>query len=82
MELSNEPAKYAAAITPSDTALLANPTRGIYVGTTGDLRVKMRGTNAGGGIVTFYNIPVGLYSLAVIQVLSTGTDAEQIVGVW
>lgn len=82
MALSTEPGKYAAAITPSDAAVLANPTRGLFIGSTGNIRVEMAGSGGGGGTVTFSNIPVGLYPLAVKQVYSTGTTASDIVGVW
>lgn len=77
-ELSTSPAQYAAEITPSDAAALSRPTRGLYVGSAGDLVV----TFVGGTKVTLTNVPVGLYPFAVKNVWSTGTVASGIVGLW
>ncbi|HEX5305756.1 MAG TPA: hypothetical protein VFW82_06715 [Dyella sp.] len=75
----DSPATDAAAITPSDTTDLTNTTRAIYVGTGGDLKVKMRG----GQTVTFKAVPQGsTLPLRVLRVLSTGTTAADLVGLW
>ena len=50
----------------------------IYVGTAGDLMVKM----ASGDIVTFTSIPAGFQPIHVLQVYSTGTSADNIVALW
>jgi len=48
----------------------------LYIGTGGSLRVK----TAAGDIVTFTNIPDGMFfPVQVIQVFSTGTDASGII---
>lgn len=66
----------AEAITPSDTTVLTPPGRGLYVGTTGDVAVRM----AGGGTATFVGVPNGaVLPICVDQVLSTGTSASDIV---
>ncbi len=76
----NGPFPNAVAVTPSDTVPLTTPTRGLYVGTTGNLTVIM---NLGTTPVTFSNIPVGLYDkLSVSQVMATGTTASNIVALW
>jgi len=77
-ELSSSPAQYAAAITPSDAAVLDKPTRGLYIGKTGDLTVTFRG----GTKVLLSSVPVGLYPFAIKNVWATGTTASNIVGLW
>lgn len=75
----DSPAQNAAAITPSDTTDIAVVTRAIYVGTGGDLKVTMRG----GQTVTFKAVQGGtLLPIRVSRVLSTGTTAANLVGVW
>ncbi len=71
------PARSAQAITPSDSAALAQVTRGLYVGQSGSVRVKM----ASGDLVTFAGMQGGMaYPLRVAQVLATGTTATGLVG--
>lgn len=75
----DSPAKHAVAITPNDAADLATATRGIYVGTGGDIAVVM----VGGESVTFTAVPQGMIlSIRVTRVLATGTTASNLVGVW
>jgi len=50
----------------------------LYVGTAGDLKVKM----ASGDIVTFTSIPAGFQPIHVLQVYSTGTSADNIIALW
>ena len=68
----------AAAITPSDTVNLGSPTRSIYVGVTGNLTVLMYG----GQVVTFNNVPVGIFPIQVLRVNATGTTATNLVALW
>jgi hypothetical protein len=71
------PAQDAAAVTPSATAL-ANVTKGIYVGTAGDLAVTM----LGGDDVTFASVPAGsILPIRVTHVLEAST-ADDIVAFW
>lgn len=71
------PALGAAAITPSDAGSLPEPTRAVYVGAGGDLRVRM----LSGEIVTLGGVLGGtIYPLRVAQVLATGTTATGLVG--
>lgn len=66
----------AVSITPDDDAEF-EPTRGIYVGVTGDLAVKM----VNGQTATFAGLAAGvIHPLAVVKVLSTGTTAGSIIG--
>ena len=71
------PATDADAITPSDATVLT-PTRGIYCGVSGDVKVTM----IDGSAVTFVGLAAGIiHPLQVIMIWSTGTDATSIVAV-
>jgi len=74
------PARNAFAITPNDTNLLANLTRGIYVGGDGNIVLFMADDESS---VTFVGVLAGtLLPLRVARVLSTGTTATNLVGVY
>jgi hypothetical protein len=75
---ASDPAHYAAAVTPSDTADLAAASTAIFIGGGGNLRVSM----LGGGIVTFAGLPIGWHPIRVTRVWSTSTTATNIVAVW
>jgi hypothetical protein len=65
----------AAAITPHDTN--ENRFAGIYVGTTGNVKV----TTIDGDAVTFSSVPAGKdLAVRVKLVWSTGTTASNLVG--
>lgn len=49
-----------------------NPTRGIYVGVSGNLNVTM----ANGDDRLFTNVPVGVLDISVISVFTTDTTAS------
>jgi hypothetical protein len=69
------PAGAAAAVTPHDTNTIA-PTRGLYVGTGGDVKVMM----LDGTALTFTAMTAGIvHPLVVIMVYNTGTTASNIV---
>lgn len=58
-----------AAVTPSDSADLSTMARSLYVGTTGDLKLKL----VDGSIVSFVAIPAGtVLPIAVLRVYATG----------
>lgn len=68
----------AAAITPSNTVNLANPSV-VYIGTTGNIRVL----TAQGDDVTFNNVPAGaVLPVQVIRVFATNTTATNLVGIY
>lgn len=75
----DSPAKQFAAITPHDSANLAADTRGIYVGTGGNIAV----VGMDGSVVTFANVPAGTV-LPVIarRVNATNTSASNLVALW
>jgi hypothetical protein len=79
-QLPPSPASYARSITPTDGVALAQETRGIYVGVTGDLTVILTGDTVA---VTFKAVPAGsLLPIAVKQVNATGTTASSLVGLY
>ena len=72
------PIAFAAAVTPND-ATPVGPTRAIYVGTTGNLTVRMYGDS--NSVVTFNNVPVGWHSIQCDRVMAA-TTAGNIVAGW
>lgn len=73
------PAEHAVAITPNDGADLANNTRGIYLGSTGNLAVTM----AGGEQITFVGLASGIiHPIRAKRIWATGTTAANIIGAW
>lgn len=69
------PASSGFAITPSDSQVLSETTRALYVGTSGDLTVRM----LSGEVLTLQNVPGGaILPLRTIAVLATGTTAGAI----
>jgi hypothetical protein len=76
----SDPARSALAVTPDNATDLSVVSRGLYIGTTGDISVIMAGN---GQTVTFTAVPSGtLLPIAVSRVRSTGTTATNIVTVW
>lgn len=68
----------ADEITPHDTNTVEK-TRGLYVGTGGDITV----VNLQGNSVVFANVPDGtILPIRITAVKATGTTASDIVGLW
>jgi hypothetical protein len=68
----------AVAITPSNTTVL-RPTRGIYVGTGGNIAVQM----ALGNTVTLVGVLGGsILPIQVVKVFSTNTTASNMVALY
>lgn len=73
------PPEHAGAIVPDDGGTLGHAARAVYVGTAGDLAVRM----LGGAEVTLASVPAGaLLPIRVDRVRATGTTAGQILGFW
>lgn len=73
LRVSTEAARAGVAISVgSADQVLAKATRWVYIGTTGNLVVRLADDTAD---VTLSNVPVGLYQLAVAIVRKTGTTA-------
>ena len=73
----SDPARYGAVVTPSNSVNLVAPTRGLHIGTTGNLSVEMAN-----GTVDFPNVPVGIFPIQVTRVNATGTTASNIRALW
>jgi hypothetical protein len=73
----SDPARYGAAVTPSNSVDLPAPTRGLFVGVAGNISVEMRN-----GTVLFTNVPVGILPIQCTRVNSTGTTATSMVALW
>lgn len=73
-------AQGAVVVTPNDSADLTTvPTKGIYVGVTGDLKVTLND----GSTVTFTSLSSGvIHPLSVKRVWATGTTATSILAVY
>lgn len=79
MSIRTNPAYQGADAALSNTVDLTTPTRGIYVGAAGDVKVNMEG----GGTVTFKNLAAGiLHPICAKRIWLTGTTANDIVVVW
>lgn len=73
------PAADGVAVTPSDTADLAQTSRALYVGQGGDLSLVL----ASGRAVTLQGVPAGaLLPLRARRVQATGTTAAAVVALW
>ena len=73
------PAREAVEITPNDSADLANTTRSIYIGASGDVEVYMAGKTTP---VLFKSVPVGVLPVRVDRVLATNTTASDLIALW
>lgn len=72
------PSESAFAITPSDTVDLTYPTRALYVGTGGDIKVLLWGDTIA---VILANVLGGsCLPLAVKRIYATDTGASDLVG--
>lgn len=76
-ESPDTPARRLEAITPHDVNELAYVTRGLYVGTAGNVSV----VDVTGNTVTIPNVPAGaILPICIKQVRLTGTTASNMVG--
>jgi hypothetical protein len=74
------PAANADVISPSDETDLANPTRGLYVGVSGDVKVDFV---TGGSEIVLTGLMAGVvHPLRVKRVYVGGTTATEIIGLY
>ena len=71
------PASNGSAVAPSDTADLSHPSRALYVGTPGNLKI----ITIDGATLTLVGVS-GWVPIRVKRVLSVGTTAGDIIAVW
>lgn len=75
-----DPARNASAVTPHDTNALANVTKGLYVGVTGNITCRLVDDSAD---VVFTAVPAGaVLPIRVAYVRATGTTASNIVALY
>ena len=74
------PIEHAAEITPDDGTDLANFSRALYVGASGDIKVDMVG---GEDAITFVALVAGVYHpIRATRIYATDTTATDIVVGW
>ena len=72
-----EPARFAFLITPSDDDELLSVTRGIRIGTAGDVALKTMGNS----VIVIPDVLAGeTLVIRAVKVYATGTTASGIVG--
>jgi len=77
--MATEPARDAAAVTPSDSAQISPVARALYVGGSGDIKLVTQG----GTTVTFQDIVAGsILPVRATKVFSTDTTATNIVALF
>lgn len=70
-------------VTSNNTTVFSQPTRAVYVGTTGNLAVKMVGYDNSNTALTFVGVQAGsVLPIRVISVMRTGTTANSIIGLF
>ena len=83
-----KPAEFAIAVTLSDTVDIdfngrAEATRGLYVGSGGDVSVEMAGTGLADATVVFVAVITGtLLPIEITRVNATATTAANLVAIW
>jgi len=83
--MGDGPYVHAFAITPAplNATVLAQPTRGVWVGSISGGAVLQVIMNGDAQPVTIKSVVAGtIYPLSVTQVISTGTTASSIFGLW
>ena len=79
LQAYNASAWGSQTITPSDSTVLSPICRALYVGTTGNVAVRM----LDGSTPTFVAVPAGtILPIQCDQVLLTGTSASTIIGLF
>ena len=79
MATDTSPAANGAAVTKSDTTILPEAVRAIFVGGAGNVAV----VTSGGDTLTFSGVTAGtILLIRVTKILSTGTTATSMVIIW
>lgn len=83
-----KPAEFAISVTPSDSTDInfngtSAATRGLYVGSGGDVSVEMVGNGLADATVVFVAVLTGtLLPIEITRVNVTGTTASSLVAIW
>ena len=78
MATGSDPGGDAVAVTPSDSTRL-NGVRGLYIGVSGDVVVKMDRNSVA---VTFKSVPIGILPISAVILMATGTTATNILALY
>ncbi len=77
--ISESKVENAFEITPSDSLDLAYPTTAIYVGVSGNIKLKL----SGGGVITLTNLVAGAWHpISAVKVFASDTTCTEIVGAY
>lgn len=76
------PCPNGAAVTPHDTNDLALVPRCLYIGTGGNVAVKMLDADGAEQTLTFYNVPSGSILPVCPSRVLTATTATNIIALW
>lgn len=79
MSYQTNPPASALDVTESDTDVFDPPTRALWIGTGGDVTVRMAG---GRNAITFSNVADGTLLPVVCIGVNTATTASDIVRLW
>src|SRR5882724_7724927 len=79
VELLGGSLSQAAVVSPSDTVDLTTPTKRLYVGVAGDVKVDMVTT---GTAIVFKALPIGFHNIQAKSIYSTGTAATNMVALY
>lgn len=71
----------AVSVTASDATVIP-VTRSLYIGTSGDITVRMADANTPTTYVTFVGVPAGTFPIQVDMIRATGTTASNIVAMY
>lgn len=75
----DSPAENAETVTPSNSVDITYVSRALYIGSTGDVKVDMKG----GQTVTLVAVPAGaILPIRVTRVYATGTTASSIIALY
>ena len=70
------------AITPNDSTVFSQPTRGIYVGGSGNITLQMVGYDNSNTILTFTNVFAGTVLPLRVQRVYTTSTATNLIGLF
>jgi hypothetical protein len=79
----DSPAGYAFSVTPADATVFAQPTRSLYVGGAGNIKVMMSNKDNANTVLTFTGVTAGsILPIRVQRVYSGNTTATSIIGLY
>jgi len=71
----DSPAESGVTLTPDDNNDLVAPTRAVYIGVSGDIKVDMLGE---GTATVWTAVPVGVFPIRITRLYATDTTAANV----